>query len=39
MATSGIYNYSRTLNQIATESLELIEAVGDGETLSGNHIE
>lgn len=39
MATSGIYNYSRTLNQIASEALELIEAVGDGEPLSGNHIE
>ena len=39
MSTSGIYTYSRTLNQIATESLQLIEAVGDGETLSGDHIE
>ena len=39
MATSGIYNYSRTLNQIASESLELIEAVGDGETISGDHID
>jgi len=39
MTTSGIYTYSRTLNQIATESLELIEAVGDGETLNGDHIE
>jgi len=39
MATSGIYNYSRTLNQIASEALELIEAVGDGETLSGNHLQ
>ena len=39
MSTSGLYTYSRTLNQIATESLQLIEAVGDGETLSGDHIE
>ena len=39
MSTSGIYTYSRTLNQIATEALQLIEAVGDGETLSGDHIE
>jgi hypothetical protein len=39
MTTSGIYTYSRTLNQIATESLQLIEVVGDGETLSGDHIE
>ena len=39
MSTSGIYTYSRTLNQIADESLQLIEAVGDGETLSGEHIE
>jgi hypothetical protein len=39
MTTSGIYTYERTLNQVATESLELIEAVGDGETLSGDHIE
>jgi len=39
MSTSGIYTYSRNLNQIATESLQLIEAVGDGETLNGDHIE
>lgn len=39
MSTSGIYTYSRTLNQIATEALELIEAVGDGEPLGGDHIE
>jgi len=39
VSTSGIYTYSRTLNQIAKEALELIEAVGDGETLSGDHIE
>ncbi len=39
MSTSGIYTYSRTLNQIATESLRKILAVGDGETLSGDHIE
>lgn len=39
MTTSGIYTYSRTLNQIATEALQMIEAVGDGETLSGDHIE
>ena len=39
MSTSGIYTYSRTFNQIATESLQLIEAVGDGETLTGDHKE
>ena len=39
MTTSGIYNYSRTLNQVATEALQLIEAVGDGETLNGDHVE
>ena len=39
MSTSGLYTYSRTLNQIAEESLQLLEAVGDGETLSGDHIE
>ncbi len=38
MSTSGIYTYSRTLNQIATESLIKIEALGDGETLRGYHI-
>jgi len=37
MSTSGIYTYSRTLNEIAEESLDLIQAVGDGEGL-GNHI-
>ena len=39
MATSGIYTYSRTLNQIAEEALELIQAVGDGETLTGSQVD
>ena len=39
MSTSGIYTYSRTLNQIAEEALQLLEVVGDGETLKGFHID
>jgi len=39
MATSGTYTYSLTLNQVVSEALELIQAVGDGETLSGDHVD
>ena len=39
MSTSGIYTYSRTLNEIALEALDLIQAVGDGETLGGDEID
>lgn len=38
MTTSGTYTYSLTLNQVASEALELIQAVGDGETLGGDHV-
>ena len=38
MATSGTYTYSRTLNQTISDALDLIQAVGDGETLSGDHV-
>jgi len=39
MATSGTYTYSRTLNEVVSEALDLIQAVGDGETLSGDHVD
>jgi hypothetical protein len=39
MATSGTYTLSLTLNEVVSEALELIQAVGDGETLSGDHID
>ena len=39
MATSGIYTHSLTLNEVVSEALELIQAVGDGETLSGDHLD
>jgi hypothetical protein len=39
MATSGTYAYGLTLNQVVSEALELIQAVGDGETLSGDHVD
>lgn len=38
MATSGTYTLSLTLNEIVTEALELLKVVGDGETLSGDHV-
>lgn len=38
MATSGTYTLSLTLNEIVSEALELIQALGDGETLSGDQI-
>lgn len=39
MATSGTYTHSLTLNEVVSEALELIQAVGDGETLSGDHLD
>jgi hypothetical protein len=39
MATSGIYTYSRTLNQLAAEALQLLQAIGDGETITGYPID
>ncbi len=35
MTTSGKYTYSLTLNQILEESFDILQVVGDGETLSG----
>jgi len=37
MAASGTYTYSLTAEQVISEALEEIQAVGDGETLSGDH--
>lgn len=39
MTTSGVYTFSKTLNEIVSESLDLIQAVGDGETLSGDSLD
>ena len=39
MTTSGTYLHSLTLNEVISEALELIQAVGDGETLSGDHLD
>lgn len=39
MTTSGVYTFSKTLNEIVSESLDLIQAVGDGETLGGDSLD
>lgn len=36
MATSGIYTLTKTLNDLVTEALDLIQATGDGESLHGD---
>lgn len=37
MATSGTYTSGLTANEVILEALENIQAVGDGETLTGDH--
>ena len=38
MTTSGIYTLSKTLNEVAAESFDILQIGADGETLSGDMI-